>query len=90
MRHFIGVVDRVGDSAIRVHGYAFIRDAAKGAFVRRKGQRTRLFPLDNQLIIFLLPEDLDIQNANYDRSDSSQLIVTDGKHLHLDLSEFNN
>ena len=86
-RHFVGTVDRGSNSAVRVHGHAFIRDAAHGGFVRRKGQRTRVFPLDNTLIVFVLPDDVDIEEVKYDHPKPNQLVVTDGKHFNIDISE---
>ena len=89
-RHFVGTVDRASDLAIRVRGNAFIRDAAHGGFVRRKGQRTRVFPLDNHLIIFVLAEGVEIKDVKYERPKPNQLVVTDGRNLNIDISEFNN
>lgn len=88
-RHFVGIVDRAGTHAVRAHGYAFIIDETLGGeFVRHKGQRTRVFPLDNQLVIFVLPDDVEIERVKYERRESKELLVTDGKNFRIDMTEF--
>jgi len=87
-RHFVGIVDRAARNAILVHGHAFIRDVARGEFVRRKGQRSRIFPLDNYIIIFVLPADSDIGQVRYEHRTGKELTVTDGKQFRIDISEF--
>ena len=87
-RHFVGSVDRATQNAIVAHGYAFVRDAAQGDFVRRKGQRSRVFPLDNHIVIFVLPDDVEIGQVRYEHRDGKELTVTDGKQFRIDISEF--
>ncbi len=86
-RHFVGTIDRVGGSNMRAHGYAFVLDVEAGQFVRRKAQRTRIFKLDNHLVIFLLPADTDASKVRYERKDGDILLVTDGAALQLNLNE---
>lgn len=87
-RHFIGIVEKISDTAFRARGLAYIRDVSQGKFVRRKGQRTRVFSLDNHVIIFVFPTDVEIREVKYENPEPSRLVVTDGKNLHLDISEF--
>ena len=87
-RHFVGIVDKATQNAIRIHGHAFVRDVAQGEFVRRKGQRSRVFPLDNQIVIFVLPDDIDIGVVRYEHPTGKELTVTDGKQFRIDISEF--
>lgn len=87
-RHFVGFVERYDSAAIRASGYAFVYDVQKGSFVRRRNLRTRIFPLDNQIIIILLPEETDISLVRYEAAEGSGLVVTDGKRFKMDLSEF--
>jgi hypothetical protein len=68
-RHFVGMVDRATQNAILVHGYTFVRDTAQGEFVRRKSQRSRVFPLDNHIVIYVLPYDTDIKLVLIDISE---------------------
>lgn len=86
-RHFVGSVDRHDGSCFRVHGYAFVLDTETSQFVRRKSQRTRLFKLDNHLVIFILPSDTDLSKVRYERRDGDILTVTDGASLNLNLNE---
>jgi hypothetical protein len=87
-RHFVGFVERYDSAAIRASGYAFVYDVKKSSFVRRKNLRTRIFPLDNQIIIYLIPQETDIGSVRYETSEESGLVATDGKHFRLDMSEF--
>ena len=87
-RHFAGIVERCAQGAVRVRGYAFVHDATKGGFVKRKSQRTRVFPLDNHIIVLVLPYDVDIGALRYDAAEDAALVVTDGRHVRIDISEF--
>ena len=87
-RHFVGIVDKATHNAILVHGHAYVRDVTQGDFVRRKGQRSRVFPFDNHIIVFVLPGDVDIGQVRYEHRDDNRLTVTDGKQFGIDISEF--
>lgn len=87
-RHFFGIVDRSTQNAILVHGYAFVHDVAQGEFVRHKGQRSQVFPLDNHIVLFVLPDDTDIGLVRYEHRKDKELAVTDGKQFRIDISEF--
>lgn len=88
VRHFVGHVERYDHTAIRVAGYAFIYDSEHDRFFKRKQQRTRIFRLDNQIILFVLPFDTDLQAMTYEVDPEHGLIATDGRHIKLQLSEF--
>ena len=88
-RHFVGSVERYDPGAMRVRGYAFVYNAEKGGFVKRRSQRTRVFPLDNHLIVFVLPYDTDLGVVHYEHDKELGLVATDGKQFKLELSEFN-
>lgn len=87
-RHFVGHVERYDLSAIRVAGYAFVHDREHDRFVKRKQQRTRIFRLDNQIVLFVLPSDTDVGAIRYEVDSEYGLTVTDGRHVKLQLSEF--
>jgi len=78
-RHFLGIVERYDAATIRVRGYAFVYDQEKASFERRKSQRTRVFALDNHLIVFVLPYDADLAAVRYEIQEGSGLVATDGK-----------
>ena len=88
-RHFVGSVERYDPGAIRVRGHAFVHDVEKGGFARQKSQRTRVFPLDNHIIVFVLPFDADLSAVRYGTTKESGLVVTDGKNFKLEMNEFN-
>ena len=39
------------------------------------------------MIVFVLPDDVDIEEVKYDHPKPNQLVVTDGKHFNIDISE---
>lgn len=88
-RHFVGMIERYDGSAMRVRGYAFVHDLNHGRFTKRKSQRTRVFPLDNHVIVLVLPDEAELSEVHYEVSVESGLVVTDNKHFKLELNEFN-
>lgn len=87
-RHFVGRVERYDGHAVRVAGYVFVQSPDAKHFVKRKGQRTRVFSLDNQVIMYVLPSDTDINAVHYDRTEEHGLIATDGKHFRIELDDY--
>jgi hypothetical protein len=88
-RHFIGEIMEVGDSAVRVVGYAFVLDKALNQYVRRPDRRIRIFSLTagKNTINVLHPETV-IDKVTYRLSEEKHLVVTDGQHFQLDIDEF--
>lgn len=87
-RHFVGRVDHVGGSTMRVTGYAFIYDTGRTAYVRSAERRTRLVPLGTAgLIINIAPPDTDLEAVRYEDK-AGRLVVTDGGSFSLDINEF--
>lgn len=87
-RHFVGHVERYDDNAIRVAGYVFVQSPDSTKFVKRQGQRTRVFALDNHIILYVLPSDTEISAIRYDRTDQTGLIATDGRHFRIELDDY--
>ena len=83
--HFVGIVDRATQNAILIHGYAFVLD--DGKFVRCGGQRSRVFSLDNQVILSVLPDDVDVSRVRYEYGENGQVFVTDGRQFRIDVRE---
>ena len=77
-RHFVGTVERYDPGVIRVRGYAFLYDKGTCRLMKQKSQRTRIFAVDNHLIIFVLPSDTDIGTVHYESSEENGLTATDG------------
>ena len=88
-RHFVGSVERYDQGSVRVHGYAFVHNTVKGCFVKRKNARTRVFPLDSHIILFVLPYETEVGAVQYEQDKELGLVATDGKGFKLELSEFN-
>ena len=73
---------------MRINGYGFVHNQTKGGWEKRVPQRRRVFPLDNQVILVLLPVETDLESVRYEEA-GMQLFVTDGKHCKIEVSEFN-
>ncbi len=87
-RHFAGTVEAADGTAVRVHGYTFVFDANALKYRRRPEVRTRIFDLgDAQLIVNLIPADVEIADLDYTTVDD-RLVITDSKRFRLDVNEF--
>lgn len=87
-RHFIGEIEALGDRVLRVKGYLFVYDTGAGAFTRKPELRTRLFALDNRVIINVLPRGIGFAEIGYTHDAEGNLSLTDGGDFELDISEF--
>jgi hypothetical protein len=87
-RHFIGEIEACTDRALRVKGYLFVYDSGASAFSRKPKLRTRLIPLDNRVIINVVPEDVPLEGIRYTHDAERNLTLTDGAAFELDISEF--
>ncbi len=87
-RHFIGHVEAATAAAIRVRGWLFVYDAGAREFVKKPEQRTRLIPVDNHVIVNLLPATVNVDAVHYFRDAEGNLSLTDGADFELDVSEF--
>jgi hypothetical protein len=87
-RHFLGQVEACNKQAFRVNGYLFVYDTSAGAFSRKPEFRTRIIPLDNRVIINVLPEGTSLEAVRYSRDAEGNLTLTEGSEWELDISEF--
>lgn len=87
-RHFVGAIEACTDRALRVKGYLFVYDTGASAFSRKPELRTRLIPLDNRVIINVLPEGVSVGAIGYAHDAEGNLTLTDGADFELDISEF--
>lgn len=87
-RHFVGTIEACTDRALRVKGHLFVHDSGAGAFVRKSEERTRLIPLDNRVIINILPAGISLDRIGYSHDAEGNLMLTDGAGFELDISEF--
>lgn len=89
-RHFAGTVTRVSATAIRIEGYAFVFDAGTGQFNRRPEVRTRVASLvDANLIVKIIPREVDLSKLRYRLSAERRLVVTDEDSFTMDIDEYN-
>jgi hypothetical protein len=88
-RHFVGEITVVGDTAVRVEGYAFIFDGSSNEYLRKPELRTRIFSLvDARILINVIPSSTVIEKVIYRLSGDGNLVATDGEAFQLDINEF--
>ena len=88
-RHFVGEVRDVSDALVSAEGYAFVRDPNRNEFVKRPERRVRILSLvDAANVIFIIPQDVDLENVAYRQTEKQRWLVTDGKAFVLDITEF--
>lgn len=87
-RHFVGEIEVASDRAIRLRGYLFVYDSGAGGFLRKPELRTRVVPLDNRVVINLLPEGVSVKDVHFTHDEEGNLTLTDGREFELDISEF--
>jgi hypothetical protein len=88
-RHFIGEVQDVSETAVRVRGYAFVFDNLTCEFTRREDLRTRIFSIiDAGYVINVLPGEVILEEVRYSTNDKNQRVITDDKTLKMNVSEF--
>ncbi len=86
-RHFVGEIVRCSDYVIRVVGYTWVFDSIKGAFVKKKEKRERVFPLGERLTMNIIPVKTNVDEVKY-VSEAGGLVVTDGKFFSFEITEF--
>ena len=87
-RHFVGSVQASTDRALRIRGYLFVYDTGASQFLRKPELRVRLVPLDNRVILNVLPAGIEVDSIGYTRDEEGNLSLTDGEGFELDISEF--
>ncbi len=88
-RHFVGEVVSCTDQLVRVKGYTFVYDQARGEFAKKAIARIRIISLIDALnIINVIPAETDLNSVTYCMDRNSRLVVTDGNAFTLDINEF--
>ena len=88
-RNFIGEILEVSETAIRARGYMFVFDEATRDFIRRDKLQTNIYSLtDGGIVVIVLSEEINLIDTRYIINDKGQRILTDGKALSLQVSEF--
>lgn len=87
-RFFVGAVDHYQDGLALVTGYTFTWNPMGGEMLKKPDIRRKIISLTSgTLITYLLHRDVDIHEIRFERTDKGQLILTDGEHVKLDLTE---
>jgi len=87
-RHFVGEIEACSAVALRAKGYLFVYDSGANAFSRKTELRTRLIPLDNRVILNVLPKGVSVEAIRYSHDTEGNLTLADGAGFELDISEF--
>lgn len=86
-RHFVGQVMCATANALRIRGFTWIYERVSARYVRRPGIRERVFYPDSNLVINILPSNVDVDRIQYVTTDDGGRQITDGSRFSLDLNE---
>jgi hypothetical protein len=85
-RHFVGTVESHEGTLVRVKGYLFAMDAKRSEFVKRPQMRTRIISLGENVIVNVLPANVQIERITYKHLPNGDIVVTDGSDWHFDIT----
>ena len=63
-------------------------DSGASNLLRKPEIRTRVVPLDNRVVINVLPDGISVEDVHYAHDADGNLSLTDGREFELDISEF--
>ncbi len=87
-RFFIGTVEAYADGMARISGYSWVREQLRGDILRKRDPRTKLVSLvAGTLLVYVLPDEVDIENLSIEHGTDRDYVLTDGKEFQMDLSE---
>ncbi len=89
-RFFVGAVDGFNESTglLKITGYSFSEGKAGGKFAKKKQPRTKILSLTSgSLIVYQLPTETNPAAATLSTDGKGSLVLSDGNHLNMDLSE---
>ncbi|MCG8404665.1 MAG: hypothetical protein MI923_05645 [Phycisphaerales bacterium] len=87
-RYFVGTVEAFESGIARVTGYSFVRDFIGGLVFRKPDPRTKLLSISSgTLLVYVLSKEVPIEALEFVVSDDGGVTATDGKSLHMNLSE---
>ncbi len=87
-RYFLGTVLDCFEGVAKVEGRSFVFDAFTGKILRKQGSTRKIVSLSSgTLIVYHLDDDVDLDRAEFKTASRGQIILTDGKHLEVDLTE---
>ncbi|MBI3542488.1 MAG: hypothetical protein HY075_04345 [Deltaproteobacteria bacterium] len=87
-RFFTGVVDAYEQGIVKVMGNSWIYDVFTGEPKRKEGKRTKIFSIaSGTVMLYELPETAQMDSLAFEFDKDRRLILCDGRHLRLDLTE---
>lgn len=86
-RHFVGEVQFVSEHHLRVEGNQYVFNPSTGLFERIEPRRVRVFAIDNQIGLTILPPDFDLATIAYKRV-RNELQFCDGSGFMMELGDF--
>jgi hypothetical protein len=86
-RFFAGIVVSYDAGAFRISGWTFLQDSATGMVFKKEDLRTKLYSLaSGTILVYGLPDDVEMGSLRFEGREG-ELILTDAKNLHMNMSE---
>lgn len=87
-RYFIGVVDGYEAGIVRATGYSWSVDCLRGEMCKKSDWRTKILSIaSGTLIVYQLPQQLDIAKVDIQHKKHGSTLLTDGSDFSMDLSD---
>ncbi len=88
-RHFVGRVEEVADTVVRITGYAFIYDVGRTAYTSKPELRTKILDLAaDRYLVNKIPQSTNLEAVTYQTNNSGEMVCTDGNDFSLCVNEF--
>ncbi|NIL95974.1 MAG: hypothetical protein GTO53_01720 [Planctomycetales bacterium] len=86
-RFFVGEVLDYQAGIVKVSGYSFVREITSGKLLRKDDPRIKLVSITSgTMLLYQLPDDTEVSAVSFESHDSDT-ILTDGKHVTMNMSE---
>lgn len=87
-RYFIGIVDGYEAGIVRATGYSWSVDCLRGEMHKKSDWRTKILSITSgTLIVYQLPQELDIEQVDIQHVKHGSTILSDGGNFSMDLSD---
>lgn len=87
-RHFAGEVLAAEDNTVRLKGYVWVFNTSINQFQKRPELRERIVVMGERHTVNVIPNDVNIDDLQYQHIEGVGMVVTDGKNYSLQINEF--
>ena len=88
LRFFLGEVEDMTDSMVKLIGHSWVWDAYAGSVVQREGVRRKLVPLDSgSFLVYQLERDLPLDNLSFTCDENGRLFLARDGEVLFELAE---